>query len=229
MPREYEEPISTRSEGVRDEMKITHPSFAQIRAGRVSGGAYLYGSDFQHHHYVVISISRSVLNRHLSTDWPFAEDELIEVALSESQWATFVSTMNAVGTQCTIQHLNRKSVPQIPEPRSSIKDFKLEGSESAREALKQIDKLTQEIQDSKLSQKQKDEWSKQLGFIRERTRSNLRFVLTQFGEHMENTVNKAKTEISAYANHLIVRSGLAKLTGAKGTQKILGYEERDDQ
>jgi len=229
MPREYEDPISIRQETGRDEIKITHPAFAQIRAGRVSGGTHLYGSDFQHHHYVVISISRSELNRHLSTDWPFAQDELIEVALSESQWATFVSTMNAEGTQCTIQHINRKQVPQIPEPRSTIKDFKLEGAESAREALAQIDMLVKEIQGSKLSQKQKDEWSKQLEFIRGRTRSSLRFVLQQFGEHMETTVNKAKTEISAYANHLIVRSGLSKLMGSKDAKKVLGYEDRSDE
>jgi hypothetical protein len=229
MPQIYEEPISTRSDGPRDEIKVTHPAYAQISASHVTGGAYLYGSDFQHQHYVCIRIRRSELNRHLSNDWPFGQEELIEVALSESQWASFVSSMNrGMGVQCTLQHINHKQVPQIPAPRSTLKDFKAEGSEAARDALKLVTEVMTDIESSKLSQKQKDELMRKLDRIKSNTRSNLKFVLEQFGEHMEATVNKAKTEISAYANHLIVASGLAKLAGIKGTKKILGYEERKD-
>jgi hypothetical protein len=228
MPREYEEPIVTRSEGVRDEMKVTHPAFAQISASHVSGGIHLYGSDFQHHNYVCLRISRSELNRHLSNDWPFEKQEMIEVAMSESQWAAFVSSMNrGSGVQCTIQHIDNKMIPQIPEPRSSMKDFRIEGTEAAKQAMRQVSEVIEEIQNSKLSQKQKDEIIRKLETVKSNTRSNLRFVLDQFGEHMEATVNKAKTEIAAYANHLIVKSGLAKLTGTKD-HKILGYEERND-
>lgn len=230
MPLSYEEPVSTREGGMRGEIKTTHPAYAQISASHVTGGAYLYGSDFQHQNYVCIRICRSELNRHLSTDWPHAQDELIEVALSESQWASFVSSMNrGMGVQCTLQHINHKQVPQIPVPRSTIKDFKAEGSEAARSALKQIAEVMSDIEASKLSQKQKDELLGKLGRIKDNTRSNLRFVLEQFGEHMEATVNKAKTEISAYANHLVVASGLAKLAGIKGTKKILGYEDRNEK
>lgn len=229
MPREYEDPITERGDTMRDELKTTHPSFAQISASHVSGGAYLYGSDFQHQHYVVIRICRSELNRHLSTDWPFAREELIEVALSESQWASFVSSMNrGQGVQCTIQHINHKQVPQIPAPRSTIKDFKIEGSEAARQVMREVQEVMEEISASKLSQKQKDQLLHKLGHIKDASRSSLRFVLEQFGEHMEDTVNKAKTEISAYAQNLIHRTGLSKLIGAKDAKKILGYEENEN-
>lgn len=230
MPRIYEEPISTREGGMRDEIKTTHPAYAQISASHVTGGAYLYGSDFQHQNYVCVRISRSELNRRLSNDWPFAREELIEIAMSESQWASFVSSMNrGMGVQCTLQHINHEQIPQIPESRSTIKDFKAEGSEAARNAIKEITEVMADIEALKLSQKQKDELLRKLGRVKDNTRSNLKFVLEQFGEHMEATVNKAKTEISAYANHLIVASGLAKLAGVKGTKKILGYEERDEE
>lgn len=230
MPRLYEDPISTRAGGVRDEIKTTHPAYAQISASHVTGGAYLYGSDFQHQNYVCIRISRSEMHRHLSNDWPFAKEELIEVAMSESQWASFVSSMNrGMGVQCTLQHINHKQIPQIPESRSTIKDFKAEGGEAARQAIKQITEVMQEIEESKLSQKQKADLLRKLDNIKSNSRNSLRFVLEQFGEHMEATVNKAKTEISAYANHLLVASGLAKQAGIKSTKKILGYEDRDDE
>lgn len=212
----------------RDDARFTHPAYAQIGASQVSGGAYLYGSDFKHQNYVVIRIKRSEWNRSLSNDWPFAREELVEVALSESQWATFVSSMNrGEGVQCTLQAVSGKQVPQIPHTARRSELFKQEGEESGKEAVRAIGELRDEINSSKLSQKQKDAWVSRLDFIEGRTTSNLKFTLKQFGEHMENTVQKAKTEISAFAHHMIMRTGLSKLMGQDDAKKILGYEERE--
>src|SRR5687767_12050919 len=105
MPREYEKPTTTKRVGRTDRGTTeSHPAYGQISASRVSGSINLYGSDFRHNHYVIVSIHRSVLDRDLSHDWPFPRQEIIEVALSESQWAHFVSSLNAgSGAQCTIQ------------------------------------------------------------------------------------------------------------------------------
>lgn len=99
-----------------DEEIITHPAFAQISASRVSGGTYLYGSDFQHHNYVTISIklSESHQRKGSGRDWAFGREEILEVALSEAQWATFVSTMNVGdGVQCTLSRKNGSFVPGL--------------------------------------------------------------------------------------------------------------------
>jgi hypothetical protein len=40
-------------------------------------------------------------------------------------------------------------------------------------------------------------------------------------------VQKAKTEISAFAHNMIVRTGLSKLMGPDDARKMLGYEEKD--
>jgi hypothetical protein len=214
--------------GRDDSTTYTHPAYAQISASHVSGGAYLYGSDFKHHHYVTIRIKRSEMCRNLSNDWPFARDELIEVSLSESQWASFVSSMNrGEGVQCTLQTVAGKQIPQIPESARRADMFRLEGEESGNEAIRAIAELRDEINASKLSQKQKDAWVARLNFIDGRTKSNLKFTLKQFGEHMENTVQKAKTEISAFAQNLIMRTGLSKLMGPDDAKKMLGYEEKE--
>jgi hypothetical protein len=228
MPVEYEEIKKEPGRLGHDEATYTHPAYAQISASHVSGGAYLYGSDFKHQNYVVVRIARSEMNRHLSNDWPHTREELIEVAVSESQWASFVSSMNrGEGTQCTLQRLNGKMVPQIPGIEGKIAQFRAEGSEAAEEAVREIGELRKEINDSKLSQKQKEAWTRKLDFIEGRTTGNLRFVANQFGEHMEKVVNKAKTEISAFAHNLIMRTGLSKLMGPEDASKMLGYEEKD--
>ena len=85
-----------------------HPAYAMIGASRVSqfgggGGARLFGSDFGHQHYVTISIRRASLGRSHQSEHAYGEEELIEVALSEAQWATFVSSMNVGhGVQATL-------------------------------------------------------------------------------------------------------------------------------
>lgn len=231
MAVQYEYPVDSEGSIGRDETTTTHPAFAQIRASRVTGGISLYGSEFQHHGYIVVTISRSEMNRNLSNDWPHATKELIEVAMSYSQWAEMVSTMNmGSGAQCTIQHIDRKPVPQIPHPERKKALFSKEASEAAKETVTCITKLEGKIDALKLSQKQKDELLKDLSFIKGRTQSNIRFIKEQFGEYMEGVVSKAKTEISAYAQNLLVRTGISKLVGSDSKAKnILGYQDRDDQ
>jgi hypothetical protein len=159
MPVEYEEIKKEPGRLGRDEATYTHPAYGQVSVSNVSGGIYLYGSDFHHQNYVALRINRSELNRNLSNDWPHAREELVEIAMSESQWATLVSSMNrGEGVQCTLQHYQRKMVPQIPRIEGKIAQFRAEGSEAAEEAVRAITELRDEIKDSKLSQKQKEAW-----------------------------------------------------------------------
>lgn len=73
MKAKDEEPVEVKGDGHSGrESRITHPAFAQIGASRVSGSVNLYGSEFNHQHFITISIHRSELNRSLSRDWPFA-------------------------------------------------------------------------------------------------------------------------------------------------------------
>jgi hypothetical protein len=228
MPVQYEQIKKEPGRLGRDDATYTHPAYGQVSVSNVSGGIYLYGSDFHHQNYVTLRIKRSELNRNLSNDWPHAREELVEIAMSESQWTTLVSSMNrGEGVQCTLQHYQGKMVPQIPRIEGKIAQFRAEGSEAADEAVRAITELRDEINASKLSQKQKEAWVSRLNFIEGRTTGNLRFVASQFGEHMEKVVNKAKTEIAAFAHNMIMRTGLSKLMGPEDARKMLGYEEKD--
>lgn len=75
-------------------VKVTHPAFGRIKASRVSGQTVLAGIDYPQAHYITLTISTATLNRNLSRDWWFTDREVIEVSMSETQWAQMLSAMN---------------------------------------------------------------------------------------------------------------------------------------
>lgn len=212
MPRPNdEEPIATPSDrGTR----YNHPAFAQIRASRVSGHQTLYGSDFIHHNYVTVSICRSELERHLSNDWPYGKQEIIEVMMSEAQWASMISSMNVgSGVQCTLNHLNGKPVPGIPFIRQVDSEFRKEALESVSDAVAEIDKALAAVDALGLSKPKAAQIRDKLTAAKRSISSTLPYVAEQFDEHMEETVEKAKAEINAYMVHTVSQAGLEAIAG----------------
>lgn len=190
----------------------THPAFGQIGASRVTGHAYLYGSDFSHQHYVTVRISGSELKRSLSNDWPHPTRELIEVSLSEAQWATFVSSLNCgSGVQCTISHIGMKQMPEIAAPKDRRHQIKTEADETMADGMAALKRLRAKINEMKVSQKQKDILLGALDTAERELNQNLPFVAEQFAEHIENVTEHAKIEVNAYIQSAIVRAGMKSL------------------
>ena len=216
-----------RNDSISDSTE-SHPAYAQIGARRVSStlGANLYGSDFDHNHYITITISQSKLNRSLSRDWESAGEELIEVALSEAQWAAFVSTLNSgMGTQCTLLHINREQVPGIASKVDRKTQFTAEANINLAEVMEDAKKLKEEIERGGKKTVMRDLIS---GIIAQFSKhSGLSFISKQFDEHIEQTVEKAKIEVNAYVESRIRRAGLTALGGVPpislpGAEKKLG-------
>lgn len=217
MARKTQEPEVTQETGPMEGRRYKHPAYAQIGASRVSGAAVLYGSDFKHQNFVRISIAKSELVRNLSNDWAFASSvPYIEIDLSEAQWATFVSSMNVgSGTKCTVRQLGGEIIPGLPDPESRKDQFHGEAGDMMAEALAELAALRAEVVESKMSQKQKDAILSKAQSVQQHITGNLAFVLDQFGEHMERTVEKAKIEINAYATNAVMHAGLNALTGGE--------------
>ena len=210
----YEAPVICEDKSPAHETKETHPSYGMIGASRVTGKICLFGSDFVHHSYMTISISNADLFRGLSSDLPFAHDEIIEVALSEAQWATFVSTPNnGQGVQCTIQHIHRKGVPQIPNPPDRHDQFKNEIGSLSASGKKVLNELAGMIDALKISAKQKEELKWKLTQAARSVGSSAEFVADQFVEHMEKVTENAKIEVNSYITSTVHRAGLSALRG----------------
>lgn len=224
MPKHEQEPV-VEGRSIRDDVSYSHPAFGQIRGSRVQGTRTLYGSDFVHHHFVTIEISRSQLNRGLSHDSYFAREELIEVHLSEAQWATFVSSLNVGGgVPCTLDRVMGESMPEIPI-RRQVDVVEEELKETLAAANKAIDD-TYKAMESEIGQSlsgvKRAKLLEHVHRLRRLLDDHLPFMAKSFRKNMETTVERAKVEVNAYAENLVVRSGLAALRGASDSPIQIG-------
>lgn len=207
MARDTQAP--TERTGDRDETIYEHPAFAQILASRVSGNATLYASDFRHQHYITVSIRASQLHRSHSHDWSFGRQELIEVAMSEAQWATFISSLNTgSGTPCTLQHHNGELTPGIPSPPKASEKFSRDMRETIGEIQDELRSLAASLPDGPIGKTRSRALQDQIKRLASRLTSSTSFVADSFDEHMERTVEKAKVEINAHVSNVVTRTGL---------------------
>jgi hypothetical protein len=203
-----EQPKTIEVVGPMDGTRTTHPAFAQISASRVSGSANLYDSDFSHQNFMTITIRKSELHRSLSNDWHVAKDELIQVALSEAQWATFVSSPNnGSGVPCTLNHFQGMPVPELPPPSDSREQFKQEMNETVLQIQSELNSLVGSLGEP-LGKTKVAALRKQLDSLAYQLTGSTQFVASQFDEHIERTVEKAKVEVNAYVTNVIHRTGI---------------------
>ncbi len=199
------EHIGTTLENSRE----THPAYGMIGASRVTGGASLAGSDFKHQHYVCVEIRHGHISRSLSNDHWHGDKSIVRVAMSEAQWATFVSSMNVVfGVPCTLEWTKEAGrLPGIEHTTDRASQFKGEVHQTMQDALTKM----QEAYDAAPTKNLKD----MIGRAMTEIRSNVSFVEDQFAEHMEHTVEKAKIEVNAYVTNAVQRAGLQALNGGE--------------
>jgi hypothetical protein len=190
-----------------------HPAFGQIHAHRVSStpGVTLFDSDIKHGNSVRITINRAVRKRELSQDWIFGRDELIEVELSEAQWAGFVSSMNTSGVPCTIRRTETDwNIPELEyDPRlahsmGEVKGAAVKTFGKIREALADYEKAVAEKAGAKIIK----EKLRVLHFAVENSGANMHFAAKVLVEHTENVVQKARADIEAMVTQKAVQLGL---------------------
>lgn len=220
-PIQAPEVDKTRAGGEKVD-RFRHPAFAQIGVSRVSGGhAALYGSDFNHNAYMTIRIKRSELQRDLSHDWAFGKESIIEVALSEAQWATFVSSPNiGDGVQCTLQYLQGEEIPGLPDPTSRSEQFAGEAKERLDRATRRLDDMLAEIDALGLPKGKAEKLKSEVRMARQDLASNLPFVAKSFEEHTERVTEHAKAEIHGYMTGVLMRAGLDALPGVRAPLQI---------
>lgn len=212
MSRKIEHPTVTAIKSPDQGTRYEHPAFAQIRASRVSssGGVPLYGSDLLHQNFITITIGRSQLTRSLSRDWYFSNDGLIEVTLSEAQWASFVSSLNiGTGVPCTLTRHEGREVPGLPH-RAQDHEFKNEVRKTMRAATAELDAALAELEVADTKTKRRAVFEK-VRMARQHLVSNLPFVADQFDRHAETTIETARAEVAAYFQSIVTRAGLAAL------------------
>lgn len=183
-----------------------HPSWVMIGASRTSWsppGVALFDSDIRHQHAVVVTVRPATRKRDLQQDWVHGSaSPLLEIVMSEAQWASFVSSMNVGdGTPATLRLKESDwNVPQAPyAPRLAItmaeaKDAARAAYEDVLEALEAYEKL---VADKASARERKDAYRTLESRIRNAV-PNVDFAGKKLAEHAENVVNRARADIEAY-------------------------------
>lgn len=202
-----QEPTAEKETSGVGGMTYNHPAYGSIRANRVQGSRKtLYASDFNHNHYVVIEIGGSQINRGLNHDRHFDREPIVRVAMSEAQWAAFVSSMGHMSVPCTIERKGFEGVPQLPPPIARTEQF-------SGEMSRKLDKVVARLKAAAANAKTKTH-RHEIEMAMQELTANVDFIAGSFDEHMEGTVEKAKAEIHGFINNTIQRAGLEVLQGA---------------
>jgi hypothetical protein len=156
-------------------------------------------------------VSRATRNRDLNHDYVHPGRELIEVEMSEAQWASFVSSMNTSGVPCTLRRTESEVfVPELPyQPRLAesmreVKDAAVKVFGEIREARDAYEKALAD----KVPAKERKAALERLHYAIENSGANMTFAAKQLVEHTENVVQKARSDIEAMVQAEAARLGL---------------------
>jgi hypothetical protein len=181
----------------------------------------LFGSSIKDHSStVLLYIRRAEISHELSADRVFGWNEIIEIELSQAQFAELLTTMNqGTGVPCTIR---RKDGQKIEDPPESFVEAERvrEGFDDGLKELttyitKQIEELEIALNETKLSRKAKEKIMWILGKTLQEVESNWPFVLKQFNRATDRIVVAAKSEVDAFVTHVVQQTGLEQLQKLK--------------
>ena len=107
---------------------------------------------------------------------------------------------------------NHGMVPRLPPPKPMTEQFATEIKQALAENCIKLRTLAAEIEaGGAVGKTRAKEISKAVDHISQSLTGTTKFIADQFDEHVERTVDKAKTEINAYAMNAVVKAGLESL------------------
>ena len=197
-----------------------------------STGTHLVGSDIEHQQFITLKISKAIYERNLKNDWWFDRDNIIEVSMTLSQWAEFISSPNTSGVPCTIDQIQgrclwkEEEVPFVDKIKLHDDEYKRHWTENIKELKNLVWNLSQSFE-NKESRKTQRELIHELELLINNFIPNERFAINEFEEHIERRVNQAKTEISNYLARFLQNN--SEQISVTLTQNLLGIAEKGEE
>lgn len=196
----------------------SHESWGKINVSRVSGCTNLFRSSLKHHNWIELTISNAVVVDDTGTHDFLMEagPPLITVAMSETQFARMISSLNmGEGTACTLEAIGGHRL-KSPEPEDRAAHFEKTHNEHLdgnAEKIRDIGSRMQEMLDRKHrpTLKEMAELIHEMRVAGGNFDSNQDFYREQFREDMEKVVEEAKTEIESHIMNAVSKAGLEHL------------------
>lgn len=203
----------------------THPSYGLVNVSHYTctPPQNFFGSSIRHNAGVSLSIQMASKRRNLSNSWYFGEGELIEINMTQAQWAELLSSFNrGPGVPCTINHVNgplaaesypEMGVPVCPETneRQEIEaEFKAEMENITKGMADLIAKAEALQTKPSINKADRKEFLDIAKTIQRKIDSCLPFIQGQFNEAMDGVIVHAKHDIEAFTAQLLRQAGIAQ-------------------
>ena len=200
-----------------DEKERVHESYGMIALSRVhsSGDTPFFGSKLKCKDFISIRINTGSHKRGLNSDWYHADSQIIEVRLTPSQFAEFITGMNmGDGYPCTINNFMGRSM-DLPPHYSKIEEFDDEFKNKMQVTSQSINELLEDVKSLEatgtISKGKREEIAARIRNVSQQLKSNMPYVAKCFSEHMEKTTSEFKQEAEAYLTGMISRAGIESL------------------
>ena len=184
------------------EETTTNPAYGFISMSRVSGGSgRLFMSPLRHENRISIIIGEAEHARSLNTDTHYAGRQIIEVQMSEAQFAQFITnSMSHAGAPCTITRNNGKMIPPLEDVQLTSDRYYKEAQKMAEDAIKAVADARQKIGEiaAALPKKKQEEIMGRLNALEMTLSYRMPWIVQMHHEHMDKVANLAKIEIEAY-------------------------------
>ena len=128
------------------------------------------------------------------------------------------------GVQCTLSRKNGSFVPGLPPPESRAAAGRKNLGSTLSELRDQLRELADEINGA-VSKTKAADIKRRMGWLADNIVSNTEYTAKVFDQHIENTIEKAKIEINAYATNMIQRAGIEAL--ANGAKPAIEYQPKE--
>jgi hypothetical protein len=203
---------------VENQMHIEkHPSFGLVSFNRSSGGNNtLFGSSIQHSQTISLKIKRATHERKYNNDWYHGSEELIEINLSQNQFAELITSFGmGEGIPCTLKYVNRERMPEPPyKSKVTIvqEEFDAQLHNFGIDLKKIINNATDILKNkSTITKGDRELIINSINKLVQEIQSNIPFVADQFKEQMDKTITEAKSEIEAFTENKIRSTGIDAL------------------
>lgn len=224
MKRPAEHPTKTSRDGdAHVSETITHPAYGMVSACRTStGGApnYMFGSDFPHAQTITLRISRAHINRStLSYDHLVTDAHLIEIEMTEAQFAALSASVGTSGIPCTLRSYRMGGIdgplghfPSIASVRQRIAQFAGEMQRVADAIDCKKEAAAETIRNLKgLSKKDRDTLLSHLNGLSRGISDSIPFIAEQFSEHVERELQDLTTNARALQANGLQLENLARV------------------
>ena len=195
----------------------SHPRYGKIELYFSSGNTWpLVDCDFNPNSHVTVRISQAELHRATSHDRYHERGQIVEVHMSHAQFVAFVTSANQSGVPCTLDWVRGEGqLPRLPE-RVEAEESQTDLRETLQDALKRMHTLRQDMIKRKVPQV----LIKELDMAIQELEANIPFVQRSYEEHVQETKEKAKTEIHSYLNMILTAKGLEHLQSQAPQKEI---------